>query len=999
MMIRKYLKCVIITICLPVIGFSQEVKEDYPLLWRIDKDDIDHSSYLYGTMHVRDERAFDFPDSVFLAMEKCDVVALEVHPDTLIRVMVEYYLEKDTIDYFKKILDETEYEQFNKEFKDDYGVEYEDLDNKNPLTIIDDEDEYMGNSDRQTFVDMYLYGVAQTLGKEISGLEPVSNQLQYLKENVVNKFRYRESRDTAYDRRMMDEFIGAYSKGDLSEIKERFSFWELANPIMTKRNTDMVNSIIKINESKSIFSAVGAAHLIGDVSVIKLLENQGYTVSPVKNVFTGIADQFEIDSNKLWRVHNLRDLGLQVQFPSEYQYFENETPIVTDLGIDTISVKIYLQSDLTNMMNYMVASNDMPMGYYLANQSEVLSEAIKELTNSDAELLSTDTISYQGYKGVDLRMKFKGQFYGTLRMLFRGNRTFRLLVQSLTANDKNYDSSKFFESVNFLPVKIGEVKDLQIDKINYPIVGKYKSVVDTLNMTGGFIGRGQLVHSVDPYSSALYSTALYPIKDYFWINNLDTFFNDYKHEMLEWNDTLINYIYSNQLNQHNSNVLVKGKSEDVFKRYQYSIEENNFILKTIVGDSIALYGDVAEAYLSHLEVGSKKIDQELLVDKSEEVLKHVYHSDSTIAANAEDALNYCVFDSTHYLNLEKTLINNFERDTIEAGVSNSILNLLVARDNYDADTLLNTILNNSDYNPYLKCNAMYELLAREDTLVVAETLINSLPDELFFIYSIITPFSNNLSRAYKYRGDLSSFIDRADMRGSLINIFADMAKSKNEQYSNFAIDSFDYIIRHYAEDLDSIKKSQDYNETSRLYSYLNLFKSINSEDSYNLIDELDTTDISQYMHTAIYLAKINKGISLEDSIMINLISSDDNYDVLSTIYQSNQTDLLPDSLSDISSVYQSKMMQFLYYDDFYIDSIEVVGEYTKSDTSVVVYSFNYSGEDSPDSRFIGVVSKTEENNFQDSDIKSYYWYIEEYDPELWKRYVDDNWAEFQLYSY
>ncbi|MDX1956891.1 MAG: TraB/GumN family protein, partial [Chitinophagaceae bacterium] len=54
----------------------------YPsLFWEISGNGLKKPSYLFGTMHVRDNKAFDFSDSVLLKIDACEAFALEVHPD------------------------------------------------------------------------------------------------------------------------------------------------------------------------------------------------------------------------------------------------------------------------------------------------------------------------------------------------------------------------------------------------------------------------------------------------------------------------------------------------------------------------------------------------------------------------------------------------------------------------------------------------------------------------------------------------------------------------------------------------------------------------------------------------------------------------------------------------------------------------------------------------------------------------------------------------------
>ena len=70
------------TICLitywalfPISGAAQAYKS---LLWQIEGKGMKTPSYLYGTMHSKDLRVHDLSDSVYVAIERCPAMALEI---------------------------------------------------------------------------------------------------------------------------------------------------------------------------------------------------------------------------------------------------------------------------------------------------------------------------------------------------------------------------------------------------------------------------------------------------------------------------------------------------------------------------------------------------------------------------------------------------------------------------------------------------------------------------------------------------------------------------------------------------------------------------------------------------------------------------------------------------------------------------------------------------------------------------------------------------------
>lgn len=64
---------------------SVKKQVQHQLLWEISGNGLTKPSYLYGTMHVQDRRAFEFSDSVLVKFQGCTAFAAEVLLDTAMR--------------------------------------------------------------------------------------------------------------------------------------------------------------------------------------------------------------------------------------------------------------------------------------------------------------------------------------------------------------------------------------------------------------------------------------------------------------------------------------------------------------------------------------------------------------------------------------------------------------------------------------------------------------------------------------------------------------------------------------------------------------------------------------------------------------------------------------------------------------------------------------------------------------------------------------------------
>ena len=69
-------RLLIILLLAPIAGMAQNT-----LLFEVAKKGIAQKSYLFGTLHVQDERAFAFNDSVMWAIDQSKTAAFELNLD------------------------------------------------------------------------------------------------------------------------------------------------------------------------------------------------------------------------------------------------------------------------------------------------------------------------------------------------------------------------------------------------------------------------------------------------------------------------------------------------------------------------------------------------------------------------------------------------------------------------------------------------------------------------------------------------------------------------------------------------------------------------------------------------------------------------------------------------------------------------------------------------------------------------------------------------------
>lgn len=303
-------------LCLYLACFSTQAQIENTLLWEVSGNGLEKSSYLYGTMHLQDERVFDFSDSVKAKINACDAMALEiVFEDDLMGMMDPEMMGSIMMP------DGTQLEDLmaNRDFKKVKAVlkNSSQLDKLGPLagllinrikpiwlSMILTEDQ--AAKDRPLALDMHLQKEAEGLGKMLISIETVSEQMQALDEISLDEQAQMlvdqvNNLDAAAAE--LEQMIEAYQKEDLQLIDSMTNatmadYSNFDDELLIKRNKRMVERSSRIIKEQSTFIAVGTAHLLGETGLVNALREMGYNVFPVFAPNKHTAEQIESAANR-----------------------------------------------------------------------------------------------------------------------------------------------------------------------------------------------------------------------------------------------------------------------------------------------------------------------------------------------------------------------------------------------------------------------------------------------------------------------------------------------------------------------------------------------------------------------------------------------------------------------------------------------------------------------------------------------------------------------------
>ena len=348
------LACQCLFVCLST-AYSQKLPNT--LLWRIDGNGLERPSYLYGTMHLTDDRVFNLGDSLYEAIENSEGFAIEVNPEEMTTYLIDEISQqiKNAV-LIKSVLSRKKFDEYapalSKKLKKpaDKITTKDIFTEKNKWVRESFQDGKMG-----TFLDAYLFDVARRLGKWTGGVEDIDDQ-KGLADDLVDESDIRQiaTDDKANLTGEADKFVKFYVSGNLNAIDSISNTSDSAyqDALLIKRNLKMSGRIDSMDRIRSMVFAIGAAHLPGKKGLISLLQNKGYTITPVFSVKKIRPENYKVKEVALpWVSVNDPDSLYKVDMPGKPGNIEL-------YGV--LTMKMYF--NIFNSTAYMVTAAATPYG-------------------------------------------------------------------------------------------------------------------------------------------------------------------------------------------------------------------------------------------------------------------------------------------------------------------------------------------------------------------------------------------------------------------------------------------------------------------------------------------------------------------------------------------------------------------------------------------------------------------------------------------------------------
>ena len=253
------------------------------MLYKIQHDTLGFSSYLLGTMHSRDNRAFTFYEASVQALGKCEHYAGEMNLGELDHSAFQAAF---TLEDHKNLLDhigERHYQRYRDIIFKAFHLDLNPLSHFKPIFIHGMLSEQCLNKERPISLDYQLYQDAVAMHKSVSGVETQNEQIDIAsKINLKSQLLMLKSsvRNVSAFRNQVVSIANMYASGNTLGIFQKSSknLYGMKSLMLTERNIRMADRIELICREQASFISIGAGHLSGSMGVLRLLKKKDYKI-------------------------------------------------------------------------------------------------------------------------------------------------------------------------------------------------------------------------------------------------------------------------------------------------------------------------------------------------------------------------------------------------------------------------------------------------------------------------------------------------------------------------------------------------------------------------------------------------------------------------------------------------------------------------------------------------------------------------------------------------
>lgn len=267
--------------------FAQSKSEiiDNSLLWEVSGNGLAKPSYLFGTIHMICAADYSMNEQTKKAFAKTDRLTLEIDMSDAEQMSAMQKMAMGEKPLSENLTPE-HYARLDALLQKQAGLSAKQLDSFTLLTVMSVLTIKTFGCLDMRYYEMEFIEMAKKSGKSVSGLETVNEQMALFENGISTEdiLEMMEASDDAETKKMVEIYKQQNLQQMYSMMTDEKSMSKEAKILMLdNRNSNWLKMMPAMMKKESVFFAVGAAHLPGEMGVIQLLKKAGYTVKAVKS--------------------------------------------------------------------------------------------------------------------------------------------------------------------------------------------------------------------------------------------------------------------------------------------------------------------------------------------------------------------------------------------------------------------------------------------------------------------------------------------------------------------------------------------------------------------------------------------------------------------------------------------------------------------------------------------------------------------------------------------
>ncbi len=256
------------------------------LLWQVSPLEGGPVSYLFGTMHVRDLRAFTWFDLACAHLTQCEVFAAEfdfsqAEPEA---IAAAWALPEQTT--LEQMLSRRTWKNLAFYAQKKLGVPVETFRHAHPMQVQTALTTGLLREEQSQSLDEALWAYAAAQGKATTGLETFAEQVEILhriplEAHLKSLTHFITNYNRQHER--LKKMLRWYQQGHIRQLYQagrRDARW-MRRTLLLERNERLARRFADIARHQSLFAAVGAAHLAGGKGMLRLIKRLGFSIKPI----------------------------------------------------------------------------------------------------------------------------------------------------------------------------------------------------------------------------------------------------------------------------------------------------------------------------------------------------------------------------------------------------------------------------------------------------------------------------------------------------------------------------------------------------------------------------------------------------------------------------------------------------------------------------------------------------------------------------------------------